>query len=494
MNSTELRLRLGQRLAVGFDGPVIPDEFARLIRDYKVGNIILFRRNVHSREQLARLCGDLRRLVLDETGHPPFITIDEECGSVSRLGHIAGETPSAMAIGATGDPENARTIGRIIGERLRAVGVNLNLAPVLDCFTNQDNTVCGNRCFSSDPREVARFGPAYVAGLHESGILACGKHFPGHGDTAVDSHLALPTILKSVEALHETELVPFTAAIRAGIDAIMTAHIVFPAMDPDGPATVSRRILTGLLREEIGFQGLILSDAIEMKAVLNLFGVSDGTLRALNAGVDIAFICHSAQQASDAMDYLEAAYAEGRLSDENIETAYRRILAHKARLPEPAAVLDRFSAPDQQEAADRIMTASIRLLHAPQDRPLPPIGPDTVIFGTKARRNAIVNDDIELDAARAFADAVGGRYAASAPDAAPETALVFIGRHPDAGETVRAACQLAERGTKLTAVSLHTPTCLRDLPDSVWKIGAWQYDELSIRALARWFGAQGGTL
>ena len=202
----------------------------------------------------------------------------------------------------------------------------------------------------------------------------------------------------------------------------------------------------------------------------------------------------SAQQASDAMDYLEAAYAEGRLSDENIETAYRRILAHKARLPEPAAVLDRFSAPDQQEAADRIMTAGIRLLHAPQDRPLPPIGPDTVIFGTKARRNAIVNDDIELDAARAFADAVGGRYAASAPDAAPETALVFIGRHPDAGETVRAAYQLAERGTKLTAVSLHTPTCLRDLPDSVWKIGAWQYDELSIRALARWFGAQGGTL
>ena len=486
MSGTDLRIRLGQRLGVGFDGPVIPDEFVRLVKEYKVGNVILFKRNVHSREQLTKLCADLRQLIRAETGFEPFIMIDEECGSVSRLGHIAGETPSAMAIGATGDPENARTVGRIVGERLRAVGVNLDLAPVLDCFTNQDNTVCGNRCFSSDPETVGRFGVAYTEGLQSTGVLACGKHFPGHGDTAVDSHLALPTIRKPMEAIRETELKPFEAAIRGGIASIMTTHILFPALDPEVPATVSRRIMTGLLREELGFEGLIVSDAIEMKAVLNLFGIPDGTLRALNAGVDIALICHSPADGAAAMEYLESAVRDGRLSDENIQAGYQRVVGRKKLLPETTASAEGFGTPEQQAAAERIMEAGIRLLHAPEGQALPAIGAWTAVFGTKGRRNALVNDDIVFDAARAFTEAYGGRYMEQPPEDAPDTALVFIGRHPDADQTVNAAIRLAERGTKVIAVSLFTPTCLRPLPDSVWKIAAWQYDSLAVRALAGW--------
>ena len=200
----------------------------------------------------------------------------------------------------------------------------------------------------------------------------------------------------------------------------------------------------GVAEEELGFRGLILSDAIEMKAILNLYGIADGTLRALNAGVDIAFICHSAQQVIEAMDCLEAACADGRLAEENVEAGYRRVIGRKAGLPAQDDGVGRFGTPDQQADAERIMEAGIRLLHAPDGRPLPKLGAETVIFGTKARRNAIANDDIELDAARTFADAFGGRYAGQAPDAAPETAVVFIGRHSDADVTVSAARHLAE--------------------------------------------------
>ena len=174
------------------------------------------------------------------------------------------------------------------------------------------------------------------------------------------------------------------------------------------------------------------------------------------------------------------------LSDENIQAGYQRVVGRKKLLPETTASAEGFGTPEQQAAAERIMEAGIRLLHAPEGQALPAIGAWTAVFGTKGRRNALVNDDIVFDAARAFTEAYGGRYMEQPPEDAPDTALVFIGRHPDADQTVNAAIRLAERGTKVIAVSLFTPTCLRPLPDSVWKIAAWQYDSLAVRALAGW--------
>lgn len=240
---------LGQRLAVGFDGYEIPQELRQLAEEYRIGNVILFRRNVHDREQLRKLCSDLTALILRCTGQPPLIMMDEECGSVSRLAAITGATPSAMAIGAAGDLSLARETGRLIGRELRSLGINMNLAPVLDVMINPRNRVIGNRAFGSDPMTVSRMACSYMEGLRSAGILACGKHFPGHGDTGVDSHVGLPCIEKSEDAIRRVELAPFRAAIAQGIPAIMSAHVVFPAFEPAHcPATVSRRVMTGLLR------------------------------------------------------------------------------------------------------------------------------------------------------------------------------------------------------------------------------------------------------
>ena len=493
MTAQELKRALGQCLGVGFDGYTVPDEFRELIREYKIGSVILFRRNVQSYEQLCALCDELQRLIQKETGLPAFIMADEECGSVSRLGHLTGATPSAMAIGVTGDKENARRIGRIAGEQLSAAGVNFNLAPVLDCFSNPDNTACGNRCFSSSPEEVAAFGLAYIRGLRETGVIACGKHFPGHGDTAVDSHLALPIVNKTLDEMRRVELVPFAAAVRDGVDAIMSAHVVFPAVEPERvPSTVSRRVLTGLLREEMGFDGLIVSDAMEMHAVLDLFGVEEGVCRALLAGVDIALICHSARQAMDTCRYLTKAYEEGRLTEEILAGHLRRIEKAKAGLRPASRNPERFGSADQRKEANEIMEASIRLLHAPEGKPLPRLDQDTLFFGTMARRNALVNDDIPLDAARELARALGGAYGGQAPEGTPRTAVVCLGRHPDMARTMEAAQRMAAANVQLVAVSLFTSRYLDALPDTVWKIAAWQYDELALAALTHWLRERRG--
>ncbi len=486
MTDTERTIYLGQRLGVGFDGPTIPEEYIQMVKKFKIGNVILFRRNVVSYDQLKKLCRDLRDLILAETGLPPFIMIDEECGSVSRLGHIAVPTPSAMAIGATKDPSNANAIGRLIGEELASVGINFNLAPVLDCYTNPDNNVCGNRCFSNDPEKVSIYGNAYIQGLSEAGIIACGKHFPGHGDTDVDSHLALPIVNKTVEEMRKTELVPFRAAIRSGIPSIMSAHVVFPAMDPANvPSTVSRKVMTGLLRNEMGFGGIIVSDAMEMKAVLDLYGIEKGTLMALQAGIDVALICHSVEQASAASCTLLDAVHSGILPEDNLMDSYERIVRVKGQLHPAEKTAADFGNAEQKKVAEKIMTDAVSVIHVPDGEPWPTLDSNTLFFGTKARRNALVNDDIPLDAAAECAEFFSGRNGGATPEENPEKAIVFLGRHPEQQATLDAAHRMAESGTKLIAVSMYTPRCLDFLPDSVFKICIWQYDELAIQAFIR---------
>ena len=416
------RLLLGQRLSVGFEGYEIPDEYRALVREYKIGNVILFRRNVKDRQQLTRLCGELRRLILEETGHEPFIMLDEESGSVSRLSHIATATPSAMAIGATGDPENARAVGRLIGEELRCVGVNFNLAPVLDVMTNPLNQLIGIRSFGMTPEKAAEMGVAYMEGLQSTGVFACGKHFPGHGDTCVDSHIGLPVIDRSRERIRAVELVPFKAAIDRGIRAIMSAHIIFPAFEPERkPATVSRNVMTGLLRQELGFGGIIVSDGMEMQAIMDLYGIEDGVLRALQAGVDICLVCHSPKQAHDCMEYCLAAMERGELAEEELLTHYGRIVSRKRLLPgQPAETeADLFGSVDQQALARRIMDEAVRPLHRPGDRPLPPVDARTLCTGAPARAQSLASDSVVLNAAQRLAGELGASYLELSDDNAP---------------------------------------------------------------------------
>lgn len=483
----KLTIAIGQRICVGFTGTTVPPELRELIQKYKVGNILLFSRNVESFEQLKALCTDLRELILSETGLPPFIMIDEECGEVTRIGHLSGDTPSAGALGASGDPENARTVGRIIGKRLRAAGVNLNLAPVVDCLGEKFNTSAGNRCFSKDPAQVARFSRAYIEGIHESGVHTCAKHFPGNGGTSVDSHFALPVVNKSLEDLEQTDLVSFREAVCAGTDAVMSAHIVFPALEPEGlPATVSSRVLSGLLRERLGFSDIIISDGMEMHAVMDLFPVPEGVFRALKAGVDIALVCHEPSLAAAACVRILEGVENGELSAENLAEAYQRIAAKKAALP-PLGPAEEFADPRDQETCAEIMRRVVRVVHAPENRPLPAINEKTLFWSRPSRRTSPVVDGGHLSAAPLAASRFGSAFCfdgtGEKPESLPESAVFFLqnGVHPEEG--LKEAARLADRGIPVVCVGLDVPSVLENAPKNAWHIVAWQYQTLALDAV-----------
>jgi beta-N-acetylhexosaminidase len=312
-----------ERLAHGcllpsFPGHEVPDWVLRALES-GLGGITLFAYNVRDRAQLAALTERLRgeREIL--------VAIDEEGGDVTRLEAAEGSSfPGNLALGVVDDPLLTEEVAAAIAAELVRVGVNLNLAPVADVNTNPDNPVIGVRSFGADPELVARHVAAFVEGTQRQGVAACAKHFPGHGDTAVDSHLNLPT----VEGDLELALLPFRAAIAAGVQAVMTAHLLVPALD-DAPATLSRRILTGLLREELGFGGLVLTDALEMRAISSGVGVEEGAVRALEAGADALCIGHDLHEETVAavVRALAGAVAVGRLPLERLEEAAGRVAA-----------------------------------------------------------------------------------------------------------------------------------------------------------------------
>ncbi len=329
----DLRRRIGQLLVFGFEGTTVPDHVAHLIRTHYLGNIILFTRNVASAAQLTALSGELQQLAQDG-GQPLPLTIaaDQENGIVRRMPEEIAGLPGNMALGATNQPENARRAGALTARVLSSLGVNFNLAPVLDVNNNPDNPVIGVRAFSDLPGTVAEFGTAIIEGMQDEGVIACGKHFPGHGDTNVDSHLDLPTIPHERARLDAIELVPFSAAIHAGVDVLMTAHVVFPAVEPNGiPATLSPRVLTDLLRGELGFTGVITTDCLEMNAISETVGTPQGAVQALRAGADLVMVSHRLDRQLATIEVIVRAVTSGQLSEDRINDAFQRVIALKAK-------------------------------------------------------------------------------------------------------------------------------------------------------------------
>ena len=362
----------------------------------------------------------------------------------------------------------------------------MNLAPVLDC-RSQPRVALGNRCFSRDPEQVAAFGRAYIEGVRESGVLTCAKHFPGHGDTVVDSHFALPVVQKSRDAIEQTELVSFREAVRAGTDAIMSAHIVFPALEPDGlPATISSRVLRGLLREEMGFSGLILSDGMEMRAMLDLFPLPEGVFRALKAGVDIALVCHEPALAAAACRRIEEGVQNGEIPSENMEEAIRRITSRKTSLPVPGPEED-FLNPQDREISAELMRRAVRMIHSPGDRPLPEIGSQTWFMARTSRRANAAIDGGYLNAAtfcaKRFASPFCFTGAEPMPETAPETAMFFLQTGEHLEEDLTTATLLADRGTRVICAALDIPAVLENAPQNAWHILAWQYQQLALDAV-----------
>jgi beta-N-acetylhexosaminidase len=329
-------------LLPGFGGTAAPDWLRRRVAA-GLGGVMLYGRNVAGPGQLAELCAELRG------ERPGLLTaIDEEGGDVTRLETATGSSyPGNLALGATGDPELTRRVGAAIGADLAGAGVRLDLAPVADVNSNPANPIIGVRSFGDDPREVALHVAAMVEGLQGAGVAACAKHFPGHGDTVVDSHLGLPTVRRDLQALSACELEPFRAAIAAGVRCIMTAHLRVPAYD-EAPATVSRPILTGLLRQQLGFEGLVITDALEMAAISATLGMAEGAVQALAAGADA--LCIGGGRSDEAIvqhlqDALVGAVRAGRLAEERLAGAAARVAALSAWTAAAAADPGRHAGP-----------------------------------------------------------------------------------------------------------------------------------------------------
>jgi len=287
---------------------------------------ILFARNVESPEQVARLTNGLQRAAADAGVAPLVIAIDEEGGTVSRLAGIGTTIPSAMALGAADDADLTRRTYRIAGEELAALGVTLDFAPVADVNTNPRNPVIGVRSFGDDPLRVAGHVRAAIGGLHDAGVAATAKHFPGHGDAAVDSHAALPTIERDAAQLQAVEFVPFRAAISADVDVVMTAHVALPLVDRTGvPATLSDALLTGALRGHLGFRGVICTDCLQMGAIADGTSAGAAAVAAVAAGADLVAFSSSADAAAEAVEALRAAVRAGALDPQRVAASLERV-------------------------------------------------------------------------------------------------------------------------------------------------------------------------
>ncbi|MFT7722953.1 MAG: beta-N-acetylhexosaminidase [Roseateles sp.] len=325
----------GRLVMVDIPGRSLDAETAAFLREHKIRSVCLFRKNLGSEDEVRALMRDL----IDVLGPEALIGIDQEGGAVVRATFLP-QPPSAMALGASGDAARAEAVGAAVARGLRSLGINWNFAPVLDVNNNPANPVIGERSFSNDPAEVARLAAAWMRGSLREGVACCVKHFPGHGDTHVDSHHALPTVDKSRAELDALELAPFKA-LAAQAPAMMTAHIVYPQIDPDRPATLSPQLIGGILRQDWGYDGVVITDALMMKAVAERFGYARSAVMAIEAGADMVLAQGSQAEQLVAINALREAFASGRLAPAQGEVANARLdrlaAAYPARAVDDAA-------------------------------------------------------------------------------------------------------------------------------------------------------------
>ena len=333
MESMTVEDKIGQLIMVGFDGQSLTPELEAHLSEVHAGNVIFLGRNYANPEQMWSFTNDLQRMASRRSAPAGLFTaIDQEGGVVARM--LSGVTvfPGNMALGATGRADYARRAALVTAQEMLALGLNMNLAPVLDVNNNPGNPAIGVRSYGENPELVAAMGAKAIAASQSAGVLATAKHFPGKGDVTVDSHIDLPHVPHSRERLNRVELAPFKAAIAAGVGAIMTAHVTFPAIEPEPllPATMSQRVLQGLLRDELGFKGLIITDDLFMGAISKSYGLAEAAIRSINAGADIVLMCHKPDEQVIAIHAIWEAVRLGRISMERIDSSVRRVLSMKA--------------------------------------------------------------------------------------------------------------------------------------------------------------------
>jgi len=375
----DLRKIAGQLIMIRFPGTVLDAATADFLKANSIRAVCLFRGNMTDSEQLAKLTADLRAVM----GPESLIGIDQEGGAVVRSTWVPAP-PAAMGLGAADDTDLAYRTGAAVARAVKALGFNWNFAPVLDLNNNPHNPVIAERSFGAEPKRAAELAMAWMAGSHAEGVACCVKHFPGHGDTNVDSHRDLPTVNKPVEELDRLELAPFRIA-SASAPAMMTAHIVYPTLDPDNPATMSRRILTGLLRDEWKYKGIVITDGMDMHAIAGRYGVGNAAVRALTAGADMVMALGTTETQNETLDAIAAALASGELSQDEVQIRLDRLAALAKAYPcKPRSY--------KEDAADREVMAegwrrSLTAYNAPQ-RPAKGAGVRLVV------RQDVVSDGV----------------------------------------------------------------------------------------------------
>lgn len=322
MSVKEFRRHAGQLAIAGFAGHSIPAELRELAREFDLGGVIFFARNVESPEQVADLARQAQSLAREL---PLWVSVDQEGGRVARLKAPFTVWPPMNSLGRSGSDALAARFARALAAEMKGVGITLDYTPVLDIHTNPKNPVIGDRALADTAEDVARLGRVIIQTLQEEGVAACGKHFPGHGDTSTDSHHELPLIEHPPDRLEAVELVPFKAAIEARVAAIMTAHILIPALDTERPATLSSRIVDEMLKRQLGYDGLVLSDDLEMRAISGRYGIPDATVMAIEAGCDAVLMCGAAQEPQiAALEAVVHAVEDGALRLTRVEDALKR--------------------------------------------------------------------------------------------------------------------------------------------------------------------------
>lgn len=507
MRGLNLLQKIGQMLAFGWQGSTEEENFTvseharELVEDFQVGGIALFARNANTPEQVATTVNEFQSL----SELPLLVMVDQEGGMVARLGHPFAIFPGNMALGATGSVDYCRRAAQAIARQLAAVGVNLNFAPCVDVNNNPDNPIIGVRSYGESPESVAALGAAAIDGFQSMGVMASAKHFPGHGDTCADTHFTLPTIPYDRERLDAVELLPFRAAIEAGVASIMTSHIVFPELDEVYPTTLSERILTGLLRNEMGYDGLIVTDCLEMKALADQYGAAEVAVLSVKAGADILLASHSPDFQREMRDGIAKAVESGVISEEQIDDSVRRILAAKEqyqlesrRTVDVASVESAIGHPEirqlEREIAEKAVTLvrnedGLLPLRTNGSTKLAVVGmhPATELFAAAIRTRHPNTRELRVDLSPT-------RKQLSSLDAlVHESNAVLVAMFPRepftsglVNQEVQAALvnRILESGAPVIIVAAREPYGLRDFPKARTCVATYGYPEVSVRAAA----------
>jgi len=390
-----LEQKIGQLFLVALIGNTLNDEYREHYLRHKLGNFIYFAHNLTDYKSIRKLSDSLQNTTNESSGIPAFISADQEGGMVIRAYSGTTQFPSNMAITASGMSDSIEQVGEMVGKELRALGINLNHAPVVDVNNNADNPIIGIRSYGDKQELVSKMGVGYVHGLQKSGVMANAKHFPGHGDTNLDSHLDLPTIEHDMNRLNAIEIPPFKAVIANGVDSIMTAHIIFKAIDSEVPATLSHKIMTGFLRGELGFEGLAITDCMTMNAIKDFYTMEKGCVMAIKAGVDILCLCAKLDVQASCYNAVLEAVKSGEIPMARIDEAVARILKYKQKYlvdmkdKDNIQPLEKY--PEHEALADEIGRKSITLVK--DNKNLLPLAGKKVFIISPAPTRTMVDDE-----------------------------------------------------------------------------------------------------